>query len=288
MRERLAEQRALLTRLEEQQEKLVKALREASNAARDLRVWSESKRAELTKLLFWMPARPGTQTVTELASSLAWTVSPANWRAAGKVLWDEAVRRPFGPAAALLVVAGLWAGRRRLLRRLDLLAPATVTRERYRIGHALGAIAISAALALPGPIALGTAATLLGAAPDPEAFAHALGDAFWVVARLLLGLSAFAWLLDRRGVAVNHFGWDEASLAFRRAAAAPVHGALLAADVHRRPERAGPRAVRQPGEPRTPELRPRGDRVRRVSRLSPAAKGPTDAAVSPPPRRAVG
>jgi potassium-dependent mechanosensitive channel len=51
-------------------------------------------------------------------------------------------------------------------------------------------------------------------APAAQGFPQALGDALEGVARLLLALSAFGWLLDRRGVAVSHFGWDEASLDF--------------------------------------------------------------------------
>src|SRR5262249_59885391 len=108
------------------------------------------------RLVFWVPARPGTRIASEVAPSLAWTVSPGNWRGAGAALWDEAARRPFWPAAAVVIAAALYAGRRRLQRRLVKLAPAAVTPERYRIGHALGAIAITVALALPAPIVMWT------------------------------------------------------------------------------------------------------------------------------------
>ena len=214
VRERLAEQNKLLTQLDEVQQKLLKALRETGDAERALEQRSEAARQELTRLVFWVPAPPGTRIASELAPSLAWTVSPANWRAAGAALWDEAARRPFWPAAAVLIAAALYAGRRRLQRRLVKLAPATVTPERYRIGHALGAIAITVALALPGPIVMWTAGTLLGVASDTQAFAQALGVALTRVAFLLLALSALARLLDPCGVAVNHFGWDEASMTF--------------------------------------------------------------------------
>jgi potassium efflux system protein len=214
VRERLAEQRDLLTRLDELQQKLMQALREASGAERDLQRRSRAARAELNRLLFWTPVPPGTRTATELAQSLAWTSSPANWRAAGAILRDEVARGPFWPAVAVLVAAGLYAGRRRLQRGLVSLAPSAVTHERYRIGHALAALAITLALAAPGPIAMWTAGTLLGSAPDTQPFAQALGDALVRVAPLVLALSALAWLLDRRGVAVSYFGWDEASLTF--------------------------------------------------------------------------
>jgi potassium efflux system protein len=213
-RERLAAQRDLLTRLAELQQALLVALRETDEAERELVRQGQAARAELTQLLFWIPARPSTEAVRRLALALAWTASPANWRAAAAVLGEESARRPFWPAVAVLIAVGLYAGRGRLQRGLGSLAPAAVTYGRYRIGHTLAALAITLALAAPGPIVLSTAASLLGSAADAQPFPQALGDALGIVARLLLALSAFGWLLDRRGVAVGHFGWDEASLAF--------------------------------------------------------------------------
>lgn len=210
MRALLDEQRGLLAQLNEQQQQLLNALREAGDAEGSLERQSHAAHVELTRLLFWIPSPPGTQTITELVPSLAWMVAPANWRTAGVALLDEAARKPFWPGLALLVAAGLYAGRRRLRGGLVALAPAELTYERYRIGHALAGLALTLALALPGPILTWTAGALLRSAPDTQPFAQALGDAFTGVARLLLALSAFAWLFDRRGVAVGHFGWDAA------------------------------------------------------------------------------
>ena len=53
--------------------------------------------------------------------------------------------------------------------------------------------------------------TLLHAS-DSQSFALVLGDAFQATSKLLLAISILAWLLNRRGVAVRHFGWDEATL----------------------------------------------------------------------------
>ena len=214
LRAALAAQHDLLVRLAELQEKLVQALREVGEAERDLERQGEAARAKLTQLIFWIPAPPATQTASALAPSLAWTVSPVNWRAAAAVLGAELARRPFWPAVALLAAATLFILRGRLQRALVSLAPAAVTYERYRIGHALAALAITLALAAPGPIVVWTAGALLRAAPGSLPFAQALGPTFAVIARLLLALSAFAWLLDRRGMAVGHFGWDETAAGF--------------------------------------------------------------------------
>ena len=118
------------------QQALVKTLREADAAERDLEQHGQAARATLTRLLFWIPAPPSTQTASELVPALAWTVSPANWRAAGAVLREAIARQPFWPALALLAAVLLVAFRGRLQRTLVSLAPAAVTYERYRIGHA--------------------------------------------------------------------------------------------------------------------------------------------------------
>jgi len=214
VRRLLAEQRDLLTRLDELQRKLMDTLRDGGSAERNLERRAAAARAELNRLLFWMRVPPGPRMLPEFAQSLAWTISPANWGAAVAVLWDEVARRPFWPAVAALIAAGLYAGRRRLQRGLVSLAPAAVTHHRYRIGHALAALAITFALAAPGPTLMWVAGTLLESAPDTEPFAQALGDALVRIAPLPLVLSALGWLLDRRGMAVSYFGWDEASLTF--------------------------------------------------------------------------
>jgi potassium efflux system protein len=214
LRDGLAARRDLATRLAALQEQLLQALRDVGEAERVLEQQGLAAHAELTRLLFWIPAPPATETIGRLPSAVAWTVSPANWRAAGAVLQREFARSPFWPALALLAAAALIALRRPLQRALVSLAPATVTYERYRVRHALVALAITFALAMPGPIVLWTAATLLWAAADAPSFVQALGDAFAGIARLLLALAAFAWLLDRRGMAVGHFGWDEAAAGF--------------------------------------------------------------------------
>ena len=110
VRKLLAEQRDLLARLDELQRKRMETLRDAGSAERNLERRVAAAREELTRLLFWMRVPPGARMLPELAQSLAWTISPANWRAAGAVLWDVVARRPFWPAVAVLIAAGLAPG----------------------------------------------------------------------------------------------------------------------------------------------------------------------------------
>jgi len=65
---------------------------------------------------------------------------------------------------------------------------------------------------IPTPaLLLHAAAWLIGAAPEAGPFPRALGEALASLARVVTLISAFAWLLDRRGVGCLHFGWDEAA-----------------------------------------------------------------------------
>ncbi|WP_291992995.1 mechanosensitive ion channel domain-containing protein [Candidatus Accumulibacter sp. ACC003] len=213
-RPRLAEQSNLLLRLDELQEQLLAALQANDAATLELAKRTQAARAELTRLLFWVPARPSLQTISELAPSWAWLSSAANWRAAATALLQELAWQPFWPALTVLLAVGLYLGRRRLQARLVALAPAKANSERYWIGYTVTALAITFALALPGPLLMQTAAKALAAALEAQSFALALGAALEKTSQLLLALSAFAWMLDRRGVAGGHFGWDESLLTF--------------------------------------------------------------------------
>ncbi len=212
VRAALVEQRELLQRLAALERKRLDALHEVDAAWREFDGASQAARAKLTQFLFWIPAPPSTRTVRQFAPALEWVASPTNWSAAGNVMRREMMRRPFWPSLALVAAATLVALRRRLLRSLASIAPASAPHGRYRIGHAIAALAITFALALPVPLVLWTAGVILLRASDSQSFVLALGEALLATAKLLLAISALAWLLDRRGVAVRHFGWEEATL----------------------------------------------------------------------------
>ena len=178
VRAALAEQRELLQRLAELDRKQLDVLHEVDVAWHDLDSASQAARAKLTRFLFWIPAPPSTRTAGQFAPALAWLVSPANWRAAGEVVRHEFTRAPFWPSVALVAAAALLALRRRLLHKLASITPSTVTYERYRIGHAIAALAITFALAAPVPLVLWTAGAMLVHASDSQSLALALGDAF--------------------------------------------------------------------------------------------------------------
>ena len=211
LRAAFVEQRDLLKGLQDLQAKRLDVLQQADEAARELQRQADAAHTELTQLLFWTPASPTSRTLDELLPSLAWTVAPAHWRAAGEILRHDLLARPLWPTVAVLAAASLLL-RSRWQRALVSLSPAVVSGEHYRIRHALLALAITLALALPAPIMLWTAAHSLASAHEGQSFPLALAGALQTIARLLLALLTFAWLLDRSGVAVRHFGWDETSV----------------------------------------------------------------------------
>ena len=106
--------------------------------------------------------------------SLAWTLSPTNWRAAGGLAADELARRPFWPVLALLAAGALLAARGRLRRWLVALSPEVVTWDRFQIRHAVAAFAVTLALAVPVPLVLWTGAALLSTAPADQGFVLSL------------------------------------------------------------------------------------------------------------------
>ncbi len=212
VRAALAEQRDVLERLTKIERKRVDLLHETEEAWRDLERLAQAARAKLIRFLFWIPGPPSTRTVGAFGPALTWLVSPTNWRGVGEVIRQELARNAFWPVLVLVAATTLLALRGRLLRALVSLSPIAVTYERYRIGHTLAALAITFALALPVPMLLWTAGATLAHAPDGQPFALALGDALSGMSRLLLAISTLAWLLDRNGVAIRHFGWDEVTL----------------------------------------------------------------------------
>jgi potassium efflux system protein len=207
----LAEQARLLQRDHDAQQALVDSLEKSNQALLDFERQRDAAVQELTRLLFWVPVPPTANFGEELVGSFAWAFSPENWRSAGSRLVDGVLQRPIGPVLALLVSFALLAGRGRMTALLARLAAQARTDDRHRVRHALQAFAVCAALALPLPLLLWTAAAFLRAAPELSEFPQALGESLASAGKLLWGLAMCRWLLDRRSVASGHFDWDEAT-----------------------------------------------------------------------------
>ena len=205
-------QRDALERLAALLRESLATLEESNAVAQELERKTVAARRALAGYLFWIPTPPSARTLSELAPSLAWTLSPMNWRAAGAIAADELARRPFWPLVALLAAGTLLGLRGRLRRWLVALAPEVVTWDRFQIRDAVAAFGITFALAVPAPLVLWTGAALLSTAPTDQGFVLSLSAALRMVAALLLGLSSLAWLIHPDGLAIRYFGRSAASL----------------------------------------------------------------------------
>jgi potassium efflux system protein len=234
VRERLAEQRDSLRRLQALAWDRQQTLREIDRIEADIVQRADAARVELTRLLFWLPSPPERRLLGDVMPALGWVASANQWGAVATAIVDEAMRAPAPAMAAFLAAALLLLARAHLRRRLAALAVHATSDTGPRIGDALKAIAVTLALALPFPLLLWAAGDLLASSTVPLAFTHALGVALERTSRLLFALLACAWLLDPRGLAAGHFGWDLASVrhaghAIRRFTAFFVPLILLAA-----------------------------------------------------------
>lgn len=234
LREQLTEQRSLLQQLHGLARDRQQTLRAIARAEADLEQRGASARAELTRLLFWLPSPPERRLIGEVAPSIAWLSSAARWQAAAAVLVDAVKLEPAFVAGLALFAAVLFVARANLRRRLAALAVHAASDMRARINAALKAIAVSLALALPVPLLMWGLGSLLATATGVAPFTLALSVALDLTSRLLFALSASAWLLAPRGLAAAHFGWDEATVrhaerALRRFTAVFVPLVFLAA-----------------------------------------------------------
>ena len=212
VRELLVEQRNLLEKLHALAMDRLQTLQETSRAEVEFVQRGASARAQLTRLLFWLPSPPERRLIADLGPSIAWLSSGAQWQAAASTLLDVGRRMPWQAGGLVLVAALVLALRARLRRRLAALAVHAAHDMDSRTTDALKALAVTLALAAPVPLLSWSAGSLLASSVAVAPFTVALGQALDAAARLLFALAACVWLFDRHGLAAGHFGWDEASV----------------------------------------------------------------------------
>lgn len=165
-------------------------------------------RITIDEQLFWIAnSRPlDLAWFAQLPAHVALEWEQGEWRQALPTHWrlpraDALAGLPFA-----LVALALAAGRRRIQSRLALLGEQIGDLRRDSQGHTPQAVALSALLALPGPLTLAGLGTAL--AMGGHGVAVGLGLAMW---QLALAWGVIAWfrrLLVADGVAANHFLWQ--------------------------------------------------------------------------------
>jgi len=209
VRDNIADLQRVLERVDKELEVLVRTLRATDEAESSLLRRTQEVRAELVRLLLWIPLSPvGLGTFSEIGPAAKWIVSGDNWRGVSETWQRAAQRDPLLVLLAALALLGLLAARGWFKRKLPTLAPGAIPLHAFRLRHTLGALVLSLLLALPAPFAIWTAGFMLETEHNAPLFAQAVGIAFRHIAEIVLFFRAIRWLFDPGGVAIRHFSWN--------------------------------------------------------------------------------
>ncbi len=143
-------------------------------------------------------------------------INPAAWARTGSNLLSDARDRPLFELA-LLPLLWLFAIRRRLAARLAALALDAQRSSATSFRPTLEALAVSIALAVPGPAILAFCGWRLMAIAAAGDSAHALGSALVAGALAFVAINFASATCLPTGLGAAHFGWDKtAAVAIRR------------------------------------------------------------------------
>ncbi|HMM66245.1 MAG TPA: mechanosensitive ion channel [Dokdonella sp.] len=205
----LVSRRQALGELLDLQARQVESLAEASSLDTELLQRSTQLRSLLNQRLLWLPsASPidaswGKTMVAGVAGLLTAESIAGVLPSARQSLAAHPLRTPF-----LLASAGfLFFLRKRLSKRLATLAGTVGTRA-DRMVLTLSALLVTVLLAMPIPLAVGLAGSLLLEPDSPTSLSSALGTGLINVGIVLFILGLFRTMCRHHGLFVSHFGWD--------------------------------------------------------------------------------
>jgi len=207
----------LLGELDEAYSSLLKNLRDMETVHAQLGDTARRFSMLLDEWLPWIPsAAPfALQTLRDLGPSLAWVLSPANWGAVGLTLGADVLRLPHYALLVLALAAGMLFAARWARRRLDAIAAKLGRAYKDSFVGTLEALALTALLAAPAPLAAAYFGWRLAEAATP-AFAAGLGKGLLTFAEFFFSVRFFLLLCAPTGVASAHFHWEERTLALLR------------------------------------------------------------------------
>jgi len=194
---------------------------ELESVSRRFQNVEEDVRAFLLEQLLWVRSvpKPIIPAAGDIGHGLAWLVSGSNLNAAAGAALDVFKRLP-GRGVGFLVVFGLLVGmRRRMRRRLEVLAEQVAAPETDSFRATMEAFLYTVLLASPLPLAMKLgSAVLAGAGPSPALYSssQALGYVAAIAALFELARQALA----PHGLAEAHFGWPARVIR-------PIHRGLL-------------------------------------------------------------
>lgn len=201
----------------------IKVLDEYFAAARQIRGRIAAYQSLLSEQLFWLPSEPsvGRDSLTGLARSGAWLVSPGLWQETLAGVPASARAHAVPLLLLILALAALVVTRGWLKRRLHATATHIGKVGRDSFAVSLTALACTLVLALPWPLLL-TALALTVA--EAGAFGEALASGLMNAALLVFLLWFLFHVARRDGLAERHFKWPAEVL---RAIRLGVPGLLL-------------------------------------------------------------
>ncbi len=213
----LAQRSELLAKLDEAYESFLKNLRDMETMQSQLADTARRFSMLLDEWLPWIPsAAPfALRTLKDLAPSLSWALSPANWRDAGLALGADVLRMPHYALLALVLVVGMLLAAPWARRRMDAIGAKLGRAYTDSFGCTIEALGLTALLAAPVPLAAAYFGWRLSEAATPP-FVLGLGRGLLVLAEFLFSVRFFAVLCAPSGVASAHFHWEERALALLR------------------------------------------------------------------------
>lgn len=212
LRSLMADRQQLLEKLGGGYANLITQLVALDDTQRKLSEQAEQYGTLIDKYLLWIRSSPPVdgEWLKSLRVGVDWLVDPARWRMVGQNLVSGASYQPTSALAGLLVFLGLLLYRRPLIRRLGERVDAIGDVRRDRFWLTLRAIGVTVLLALPWPWLVAWLGWLLSGARDDTGFARGLAQGLFTGAFSAVIMTFIRQLCRPRGVAIAHFGWNEA------------------------------------------------------------------------------
>ncbi|MEJ2322799.1 MAG: hypothetical protein P8Z31_10860, partial [Gammaproteobacteria bacterium] len=164
----------------------------------------------LDQNLLWIPSASPfwLKDVENLGPAIAWALSPKSWSGTFSSLAQAGSYSPLPLAAAILLLGFVFYARRPLATRFKALNRKVGSPLTDHIGLTLGALAISAARALPLPLLLAVLGWAITQSPYHSDFTAAVAASLHTVAPFLYNTLLFRILCAEDGVMQVHFGWS--------------------------------------------------------------------------------
>lgn len=161
--------------------------------------------------LMWMPSANtmGVNTMQALGAALDWLAKPLVWQDLGKAVRENTGRHAFALLLVSMVLFLLLLQRTRLISLLSAMKGRVGKVNRDKMSLTSGALVTTLLLALPGPLALTTAAYLVD---HPAAFSTALARALMYGAMVYLILEFVLQSARKDGLLELHFNWRRTSV----------------------------------------------------------------------------